>query len=109
MELTNYKTFEKWCDKSGFRPAETLEEVECWASECDHSYGCRDIEFETGRTTKYGSPETIGFELVKPEICSVENGSGEIVGEWIVGDEWTFDDNCDINGTIEEPRYRFMK
>lgn len=35
MKLTNPKTFEKWCEKNGFRAGAMLDSAERWASECD--------------------------------------------------------------------------
>ena len=90
MKLTNPKTFEKWCEKNGFRAGVMLDDAERWASECDGSFGCRGFDYETGRTTANGSPETIRFDLVRPEIIAIEN------------------DDCDCAGTIEEAVYRFI-
>lgn len=55
MKLSNQKTFEKWCEKNGFRAWAVLDDAERWASECDGTYGHDDIEIETGRTTAKSS------------------------------------------------------
>ena len=86
MKLSNQKTFENWCEKNGFRADAMLDDAERWASECDGTYGNADIIYETGRTTQYGSPETIAFDLVKPAIYKIVDENG---------------------GTIEEAVYRF--
>lgn len=85
-----------------------LDDAERWASECDGTYGHAGIEYETGRTTTYGSPETIRFDLVRPEIIAIENDDGERVGLWDTSTPWTFGENCDCAGTIEEAVYRFI-
>lgn len=108
MNLTNPKTFEKWCAKNGFRAGAMLDGAERWARECDGSFGSRDIEYETGRTTAYGSPETIRFDLVRAELAEVRNDDGEIIGTYRTDEPWTFGDDDDIDGTIEEAVYRFI-
>lgn len=92
MKLTNPKTFEKWCEKNGFRAGAMLDSAERWASECDGTYGHADIIYETGRTTAYGSPETIRFDLVRAELAEVRNDDGDY-----------------IDGMIEEAVYRFIE
>ena len=109
MKLTNPKTFEKWSEKNGFRADAMLEAVERWASECDGSFGHAGIEYETGRTTAYGSPETIRFDLVRAELAEVRNDDGEIIGTYRAGEPWTFGDNDYIDGTIKEAVYRFIE
>ena len=108
MKLTNLKTFEKWCEKNGFRAWAMLDDAERWASECDGTYGNADIIYETGRTTAYGSPETIRFDLVRAELAEVRNDDGEIIGTYRTGEPWTFGDNDYIDGTIKEAAYRFI-
>lgn len=108
MKLTNPKTFEKWCEKNGFRAGAMLDGAERWASECEGTYGHDNIDYETGRTTAYGSPETIRFDLVRPEIIAIENDDGERVGLWDTSTPWTFGDNCDCAGTVLEAIYRFI-
>ena len=70
MKLSNPKTFGKWCEKNGFRAWAMLENAERWASECDGTFGHADIEYETGRTTAHGSPETIRFDLVRAKSAT---------------------------------------
>lgn len=88
MKLTNPKTFEKWCEKNGFRAG---------------------IEYETGRTTAYGSPETIRLDLVRAELAKVRNDDGEIVGTYRTDEPWTFGDDDYIDGIIKEAVYRFIE
>lgn len=109
MKLTNPKTFEKWCEKNNFYAGAMLEAVERWASECDGTYGNADIIYETGRTTAYGSPETIRFDLVRAELAEVRNDDGEIIGTYRTGEPWTFGDNDYIDGIIKEAVYRFIE
>ena len=108
MKLTNTKTFEKWCEKNGFRAWAMLDDAERWASECDGTFGHADIEYETGRTTAYGSPETIRFDLVRAELAEVRNNDGEIVGTYRTDEPWKFGDDDYIDSTIEEAVYRFI-
>ena len=107
MKLSNQKTFEKWCEKNGFRAGALLDDAERWASECDGTYGNADIIYETGRTTQYGSPETIHFILVRAELVEVKNDDGEIIGHYRMDEPWTYGDDDYIDGTIEEAIYRF--
>jgi hypothetical protein len=107
MKLSNQKTFEKWCEKNGFRAGALLDDAERWASECDGTYGNDDIEIETGRTTKYGNIETIHFILVRAELVEVKNDDGEIIGHYRMDEPWTYGDDDYIDGTIEEAIYRF--
>lgn len=65
MKLTNPKTFEKWCEKNGFRAGALLDDAERWHSECDTNGG-GGWEYETGRRTRRGDVETVAFEIVKP-------------------------------------------
>lgn len=75
MKLTNPKTFEKWCEKNGFRASELLDEAERWHSESDTNGG--DVwEYETGRRTRRGDVETVTFEIVKP--AEYDEGGDEI-------------------------------
>lgn len=108
MNLTNTKTFEKWCKKNGFRAGEMLDAAERWASECDGKYGHDSIDYETGRTTAYGSPETIRFDLVRAELAEVRNDDGDVVGTYRTDKPWTYGDDDYIDGTIEEAVYRFI-
>lgn len=108
MKLTNPKTFAKWCEKNGFRAGAMLDGAERWASECAGTFGHDNIDYETGRTTKYGSPETIRFDLVRAELVEVRNDDGEKIGTYRTGEPWTFGENDYIDGTIEEAIYRFI-
>ena len=45
MELTNYKTYKKEMERIGYDADMTLDMIERWASECDGSYGSRDIHY----------------------------------------------------------------
>ena len=107
MKLTNPKTFEKWCEKNGFRADAMLDSAERWASECDGTYGNADIYFETGRRTNYGSPETIAFDLVKPAIYKIVDENGASVGNWAANTEWTGGEECYADDEIAEALYRF--
>lgn len=49
MKLTNQKTFEKWCEKNGFRAGALLDDAERWHSECDTNGG-DEIVSERGKT-----------------------------------------------------------
>lgn len=107
MKLTNQKTFEKWCEKNGFRAGAMLDGAERWASECDSTFGNNNIYFETGRRTKRGDVETVIFDLMKPTIYKVIDGNGKAVGQWAANTEWTFGDDCDVIDELAEPVYRF--
>ena len=107
MKLTNPKTFEKWCEKNGFRAGAMLDGAERWASECGGTFGHADIDYETGRTTTYGSPETIRFDLVRAALAEVRNDDGEIIGAYRTSEPWTFGDDDYIDEEIAEPVYRF--
>lgn len=109
MNLTNPKTFEKWCEKNGFRAGAMLDAAERWASECDGSFGSRGFEYETGNRTPDGRVETIRFDLVRAEVAEVRSETtGEIVGFLDFSDDWTFGDGCYISETIREAVYRFI-
>lgn len=109
MKLTNPKTFEKWCEKNNFCAGALLDDAERWASECDGTFGHADIDYETGRTTACGRPETIRFDLVHAALAEVRNDDGEIIGVYRTNEPWTFGDDDYIDGTIEEAVYRFIE
>lgn len=109
MKLTNPKTFEKWCEKNNFYAGAMLEAVERWASECDGTFGHADIDYEIGRTTAYGSPETIRFDLVHAELVEIRNADGDLVGYYKINDPWTFSEDDYIDGIIKEAVYRFIE
>lgn len=106
MKLTNQKDFEKWCEKKGFRAGAFINDVERWASECDGSFGSRNISYETG-DFRQGRPETIDFELVRAELVEVRNAAGKFVGVLSFDEDWSFDEGCYISNTLTEPVYRF--
>ena len=108
MKLTNPKTFEKWCEKNNFCAGAMLAAVERWASECGGNFGSNNIEYETGRTTACGRPETIRFDLVRAELAEVRNDDGEIIETYRTGEPWIFGDGDYIDGTIKEAAYRFI-
>lgn len=108
MKLTNTKTFEKWCEKNGFRAGAMLDAAERWASECDGSFGSRGFDYETGNRTPDGRIETIRFDLVRAELAEVRNDDGDVVGTYRTNEPWTFGDDDYIDGTIEEAVYRFI-
>ena len=109
MKLTNPKTFEKWCEKNNFYAGAMLDGAERWASECGGSFGRANIEYETGRTTTYGSPETIRCDLGRAALAEVRNDDGEIIGAYRTNEPWTFGDGDYIDGTIKEAIYRFIE
>lgn len=75
MKLNNPKTFEKWCEKNGFRAGALLDDAERWHAECDTNGGDA-WEYETGRRTRRGDVETVAFEIVKP--AEYDEGGDEI-------------------------------
>lgn len=107
MKLTNPKTFEKWCEKNGFRPRETLDDAEDRAASCYGKYGSADFEVETGRRTQCGYVETIAFDLIKPAIYGVIDENGATVGQWAADTAWTYSEDFSIDQEIAEPVYRF--
>lgn len=109
MKLTNPKTFEKWCEKNNFYAGAMLEAVERWASECGGNFGSNNIEYETGRTTACGRPETIRFALVRAELVGIRNADGDFVGYYKINDPWTFSEDDYIDGIIKEAVYRFIE
>lgn len=109
MKLTNPKTFEKWCEKNGFRAGAMLDGAERWASECGGSFGGDNIEYETGRTTACGRPETIRFDLVRAALVEIRNADGDVVGNYRMNDPWTFSEGDYVDGTIKEAVYRFIE
>lgn len=109
MKLTNPKTFEKWCEKNGFHAGAMLDGAERWASECNGTYGHDNIDYETGRTTACGRPETIRFDLVRAELVGIRNANGDFVGNYRMNDPWTFSEDDYIDGTIKEAVYRFIE
>lgn len=62
MELTNYKTYKKEMERIGYDADMTLDMIERWASECDGSYGSRDIHY----CDHYH--HDFAFDLVRPDI-----------------------------------------
>ena len=104
MELTNYKTYKKEMERIGYDADMTLDMIERWASECDGSYGSRDIHY----CDHYH--HDFVFDLVRPaywEICD------EATDRRICVDKCT---NCVdlkpgtyIGNVVIEPIYRFRK
>ena len=61
MKLTNIKTYKKEIEKLNYNADGLLNEIERWASECDGSYGLRNINYHENIYDN-----DISFELVKP-------------------------------------------
>ena len=105
MKLTNYKEYEKQVKKLKYDADGLLNELERWASECDGSYGLRNINYH--ENIYYND---ISFELVKPAKYELKDeNTNEVIGIYQLINTIKLPQGVYVERIVEEPVYRFIK